>query len=120
VPPSFYVPTDLAYASINLAAIRDLLLFEAMLRNGSLSYGEIRDRQSGPILVLTCASLLWELFRGLIEGALDSLVRQLGKTTIELVRTTINQTVGEFLTSALQMRPDQIQTQLRAQELGYL
>lgn len=111
---------EVAYASINLAAIRYLLLFEAMLRNGSLSYGEIRDRQSGQILVLTYASLLWELFRALIEGALDALVRQLGKTTIELIRTTINQAVDEFLTSALQMRPDQIQTQLRAQELGYL
>jgi hypothetical protein len=31
---------QLAYASVPLAALRYLLLFEAMLRNGQLSYGE--------------------------------------------------------------------------------
>ena len=38
---------QLAYASVHLAAMRYLLLFEAMLRGGQLSYGEIRDRESG-------------------------------------------------------------------------
>lgn len=38
---------QLAYASVHLAALRYLLLFEAMLRNGQLTYGEIRDRESG-------------------------------------------------------------------------
>lgn len=111
---------QVAYASIHLAAMRYLLLFEATLRNGSLSYGEIRDRQSGRLLVLTYALLLWELFRALIEGALEGLVRQLGKKTIAIVRTAINDTVEEFLTQALQMKPEQIQVQLKAQELGYL
>jgi hypothetical protein len=111
---------EVAYASVHLAAIRYLLLFEAMLRDGRLSYGEMRDRQSGRILVLTYALLLWELFRTLIDGALDTLVRQLGRKTIDAVRTAINDTVEDFLTAALQMKPDQIQTQLKAQELGYL
>jgi hypothetical protein len=111
---------QVAYASVNLVAIRYLLLFEAMLRNGSLSYGAIRDRQSGQLQVLTYALLLWELFRALIEGALDGLVRQLGKKTIDLVRTAINDTVEEFLTEALQMKPSQVAAQLKAQELGYL
>ena len=43
--------------------MRYLLLFEAMLRNGQLSYGEIRDRESGRLLCLTYATLLWQLFR---------------------------------------------------------
>lgn len=111
---------EVAYASVHLAALRYLLLFEATLRNGSLSYGEIRDRQSGRLLVLTYALLLGELFRALIEGALDALVRQLGKKTITIVRTAINDTVDEFLTGALPMKPEQIQAQLKAQELGYL
>lgn len=111
---------EVAYASVHLAAIRYLLLFEAMLRNGSLSYGEMRDRQSGQILVLTYALLLWELFRALIDGALDPLVRQLGRKTIDDVRTAISDTVEDFLTTALQMKPDQIHTQLKAQEMGYL
>ena len=66
---------QLAYASVHLAAIRYLLLFEAMLRNGQLSYGEIRDRETGRLQILTYAALLWQLFRALIEGALDGLER---------------------------------------------
>jgi hypothetical protein len=46
---------------VHLAALRYLLLFEAMLRGGQLSYGEIRDRESGRLQTLTyvhnlCAS----------------------------------------------------------------
>lgn len=111
---------EVAYASVHLAAIRYLLLFEAMLRNGKLSYGEMRDRQTGRILVLTYALLLWELFRALIDGALETLARQLGRKTIDAVSAAINETVEDFLSTALQMMPDQIQTQLKAQELGYL
>ena len=73
---------QIAYASVHLAALRYLLLFEAMLRSGRLSYGEIRDRQSGQIVVLTYAALLWQLFRALIEGALESLVRDLGRRVV--------------------------------------
>lgn len=111
---------QVAYASVHLAAIRYTLLFEATLRSGALSYGEMRDRQSGKLQVLTYALLLWELFRALIEGALERLARQLGKKTIAIVRTAINNTVEDFLTHALQMKPDQIAVQLKAEELGYL
>ena len=68
---------EVAYASVHLAALRYLLLFEAMLRSGHLAYGEIRDRQTGQLQVLTYAALLWQWFRALIEGALDSLSREL-------------------------------------------
>ena len=44
---------QLAYASVHLAALRYLLLFEAMLRSGQLTYGEIRDRESGRLQTLT-------------------------------------------------------------------
>lgn len=111
---------QVAYASVHLAAIRYLLLFEAMLRSGQLSYGEIRDRQSGRLLALTYATLLWELFRALIEGALEGLIRDLGRKTVRKVAAAINQTVESFLTLALQMKPDQVAIQLEAEELGYL
>lgn len=111
---------QVAYASVNLAAIRYLLLFEAMVRNGNLSYGAIRDRESGQLQVLTYALLLWELFRALIEGALDGLVRQLGRKTVRVVLAAIDETVEGFLSEALQMKPGQVRVQLRAQEMGYL
>jgi hypothetical protein len=99
---------QLAYASVHLAALRYLLLFEAMLRNGQLSYGEIRDRESGRLQILTYAALLWQLFRALIEGALDGLVKDLGHKVVRKVLDTIDQTVEEFLNHALQMNPEQV------------
>jgi hypothetical protein len=111
---------QLAYASVHLAALRYLLLFEAMLRGGQLSYGEIRDRQSGRLQTLTYAALLWQLFRALIEGALQGLVRDLGRKVVKKVLAAIDQTVEGFLSEALQINPQQIAVQLKAEELGYL
>ncbi len=111
---------ELAYASVHLAALRYLILFEAMLRSGQLSYGEIRDRESGRLQTLTYAALLWQLFRALIEGALDSLVSELGRRVVRRVLNAINQTVEGFLNDALQMSPDQVAVQLKAEALGYL
>jgi len=111
---------QVAYASVHLAAIRYLLLFEAMLNSGRLNYGEIRDRQTGHLQVLTYASLLWQLFQGLIEGALQSLVGDLGRNLVRKVITAIDQTVESFLSDALQIRPEQVSAQLEAEKLGYL
>jgi hypothetical protein len=111
---------QLAYASVHLAAMRDLLLFEAMLRSGHLSYGELRDRESGRLHRLTYAALLWHLFRALIEGALDGLVREWGRKTVKRVLAAIDQTVEGFLNDALQISPEQVAVQLKAENLGYL
>lgn len=109
---------QLAFASVHLAALRYLLLFEAMLREGHLSYGEIRDRQSGRLQTLTYAGLLWQLFRALIEGALEGLVRDLGAKVVKRVLAAIDQTVEGFLNEALQISPEQISVQLKAESLG--
>ena len=111
---------QLAYASVHLAALRYLLLFEAMLRGGQLSYGEIRDRESGRLQTLTYATLLWQLFRALIEGTLEGLVRDLGRKIIKRILAAIDQTVEGFLNEALQISPQQVSVQLKAEALGYL
>ncbi|OQC73390.1 MAG: hypothetical protein BWX44_01501 [Spirochaetes bacterium ADurb.Bin001] len=111
---------QVAYASVHLAAVRYLLLFEAMLRQGRLSYGEIRDRETGRLQVLTYATLLWQLLRSLIEGALDGLVRQLGRRVINKVLAAIDQGVEGFLEEALQISAPQVAVQLQAEALGYL
>jgi hypothetical protein len=111
---------QVAYASVHLAAMRYLLLFEAMLRGGQLSYGEIRDRQSGRLQTLSFAALLWQLFRALIEGALDTLVRDLGRKIVRRVLNVIDQSVEEFLNDALHINPEQVAVQLKAEQLGYL
>ncbi len=53
---------QVAYASVHLVAMRYLLLFEAMLRSGQLTYGEIRDRATGQQWVSSFRSLMKELF----------------------------------------------------------
>jgi hypothetical protein len=111
---------QLAYASVHLAALRYLLLFEAMLRQGRLSYGEIRDRQTGQLQILTYAALLWQLFRALIEGALEGLVRDVGRRVLKKVLAAIDHTVEGFLAQALQISPQQVSVQLKAEKLGYL
>jgi hypothetical protein len=111
---------QLAYASVHLAALRYLLLFEAMLRSGQLSYGEIRDRESGRLQTLTYAALLWQLFRALIAGALGGLIKDLGRKVVRRVLNAIDQTVEGFLNDALHMSPEQVSVQLKAEQLGYL
>jgi hypothetical protein len=111
---------QLAYASVHLAALRYLLLFEAMLRSGQLTYGEIRDRESGRLQTLTYAALLWQLFRALIEGALNNLVRDLGRKVVRRILDAIDQTVEGFLNDALHLSPEQVSVQLKAEQLGYL
>ena len=108
------------HAAVHLAALRYLLLFEAMLRAGKLSYGEIRDRESGRLQTLTYAALLWQVFRALIEGALDGVVRDLGWRVIRRVLAAIDQTVEGFLNQALQISPELVAVQLKAEELGCL
>ncbi len=111
---------QLAYASVHLAALRYLLLFEAMLRSDRLSYGEIRDRETGRLQTLTYAALLWQLFRALIEGALESLMSQIGRKIVRRILDAIDQTVEGFLNDALHTSPEQVSVQLKAEQLGYL
>ncbi len=110
----------MAYASVHLAALRYLLLFEARLRAGQLSYGEVRDKRTGQLQALTYAALLWQLFGALIEGALEGLVWELGCKVVEKVLGAINRTVEEFLSEALHITPQQIAVELKAEPLGYL
>jgi hypothetical protein len=105
---------------VHLAAVRYLLLFAAMLRSGQLTYGEVRDRESGRLQTLTYAALLWQLFRALIEGALNDLVRDLGRKVVRRVLEATDQTVEGFLNGVLHLSPEQVEVQLKAEQLGYL
>jgi hypothetical protein len=64
--------------------------------------------------------LLWQLFRALIEGALNDLVRDLGRMVVRTVLDAIDQTVEGLLNDALHLSPDQVSVQLKAEQLGYL
>jgi hypothetical protein len=91
---------QVAYASVHLAAMRYTLLFEAMLRSGASYFGEVRDRQSGRLQVLCFAGLLWELFRAIIEGALDALTSTIGADAVKKAMLAIDGAVETFLNRA--------------------
>jgi len=49
-----------------------------------------------------------------------ALVSDLGRKVVKKVLVAIDQTVEGFLSEALQITPEQIAVQLKAEELGYL
>jgi hypothetical protein len=111
---------QVAYASVHLAAVRYMLIFEAMQRNGSLSFGEERDLQSGKLLVMSYAGLLWGLFRSIITGVFDQLENRIGKATIDKITNAIDGAVETFLNEAFQMTPSQMKGLERAEASGLI
>jgi len=70
--------------------------------------------------MLTFARLLWELFKALIYGALDSFTQTLPQKTIKLIKHKINLTVCDFLNQALQLDEDYIKMEEKAEVIGVL
>ncbi len=111
---------QVAYASVHLAAVRYMTIFAAMLRSGSLSFGEVRDLQSGRQLALSFAALLWQLFRSNIAGVFDQLESTIGKETLQAMTAAIDGAVEEFLASALQITPLHIKALGKAEAIGVI
>lgn len=109
---------QVAYASIHLAAVRYLLIFEAMQRNGNISFGEQRDLQSGKLLVMSYANLLWGLFRAIITGVFEQLEEEIGKEMIEKLTDGIDGAVDLILNDALHMSSSQVRELQRAEAAG--
>ena len=93
---------QVSYASIHLAAVRYLIIYEAMQRKGTISFGEQRDKISGTLQILTYSGLLWQLFRSLITGVLNK-IKSLTKTLTEDLLERLDLAVEEFLNQALQI-----------------
>lgn len=93
---------QVAYASVHLAAVRYLLIFEAMQRNGSISFGAQSDLVSGKLLIMSYASFLWELFRTLISGAMGGL-EGLGEDMAQKLAECMDKAVEDFLNDAFHM-----------------
>ncbi len=91
-----------------------------MLNAGNLSYGEVRDLQSGKLLCLSYAALLWQLFRAIIAGALESLKEEVGESTVAKVTEALDGAVEAFLSKALQITPTDIQMMENAEASGNL
>ena len=55
-----------------------------------------------------------------LDETLAKYVRELGRRLVKKVLAAIDQNVEGFLQEALQIAPQQVATQLKAEELGYL
>ena len=111
---------QVAYASVHLAAVRYMIIFEAMLRNGNLSFGQVRDLQSGKLQILSFASLLWNLFRSIISGVFDQFEQSIGMARIQELLSAIDGAVEDFLSEAMQLTPSHVQALARAEASGAL
>jgi hypothetical protein len=108
------------YASIHLAAIRYMLLFNLLLRQGRLTFGHVRDKLTGALQELNFAAVLWELFKALIHGALNRFEQQIGAPLLRAIKAAIDTSIEEFIHKALQLDEASVQAQLRAEALGAL
>ncbi len=90
-----------------------------MLASGE-SFGTIRDRITRRLELLTFARLLWELFKALIYGVLDSLQNEIPKSTLALIRSNITTSITEFLDNALQLDDNYMKNELKAEAIGAL
>ncbi len=107
------------YASVHLAAIRFMLIAHRMLTSGE-SFGAVRNKITKQLEILTFARLLWELFKALIYGVLDSLKNEIPISTIELIKQKISSSITEFLDNALQLDDDYMKNELKAEAIGAL
>lgn len=108
------------YASIHLAAIRYLLIYSLMLDDGRLKFGEMRNRITGAIEQLGFAAVLWEFFKALLNGVLDTFLNILGADVLARIKTAIGTTIDDFLSAALQADNESVCAQLKAEQLGVL
>lgn len=106
------------YASIHLAAIRYILIFNVLLEDGRLTFGQARNRLTGALEQLSFAAVLWSLFKALIHGILDRFTNQLGPALLQTIKGAIDNTVEEFLTQALQMDEKSVRMQIKAEAMG--
>ncbi len=109
------------YASIHLTAIRYMLLFDIMLLSGNCcSFASVRSELTGKLEMLTFAAILWELFKAIIYGVLDSFKELFGEEMLDKIKSKINSTIEEFLEKALQLDENYITNEIKAERLGAL
>jgi hypothetical protein len=107
------------YASIHLCAIRYVLIAHRMLVSGE-SFGTVRSKITKQLELLTFARLLWELFKALIYGVLDTLNSEIPKSAIDLIKRKITTSITDFLDSALQLDELYMENELKAEAIGVL
>jgi hypothetical protein len=106
------------YASIHLAALRYMLLFNLALDNGGIRFGQVRDRITRNLQDIGFAALLWEFFRALLHGVMDHFKKIIGAEAVESILKAMDATVEEFLFRVFHIDPDSIGQLQKAEKMG--
>jgi len=106
------------YASIHLTAIRYMLLFNLMLKNGGCNFAKYRKKSAEALEYVSFATVLWELFRALINGVLDSFSNMLGKETVLLIKNKIAGEVEAILAKAIRIDEQSIEEDFAAAQFA--
>ena len=107
------------YASVHIASIRYLLLFDSMKERGADKLGEIRNSITGKLEFISFATLLWELFKAIIYGVLDQF-EKIGKELVEEIKGKIQMTIMDFLEKALQLDCGYLKNERKTEKLKAL
>ena len=88
------------------------------MQEGSFSIGKHRKTICDALELTSFASLLWTLFKAIINGALDDLKSLIGDDLLQTVKDHIDCTVTDFLNQALQLDPQSLLEERRAEQAG--
>ncbi len=108
------------YASIHLTALRYMLLLEGLLLEGDITFAQYRSKITNKIEMLTFASILWQLFKAIIYGVLDTFKKLIGEDIMHQIKNKISTTIEEMLEKALQMDENYIKHEIKAERIGAL
>ena len=104
------------YASVHLSAIRYMLLSNLMLEKGTLKFGQLLNKATGQIELLSFAGMLWEVFKGLLSQTFNALQISSLKEVLEVMQEQFE----ELLNQALQMDTCAQQALHKAEIKGFL
>jgi len=108
------------YSSIHLTALRYMLLLQGLLSEGDITFAEYRNKITDKIEMLTFASILWQLFKAVIYGVLNSFKKIIGENLLSQIKNKISTTVEVMLEKALQMDEKYIKNEIKAERIGAL
>ena len=104
------------YASMHLSALRYMLLSNRMLEKGTLRFGQMLNKATGQIELLSFAGMLWEVFKGLFSQTFNALQISSLKEVLEVMQGQFE----ELLNQALQMDACAQQALHKAEIKGFL
>jgi hypothetical protein len=103
------------YASVNLTALRYMLLFNLMLENGGLNFAKYRKKSTEALEQITFASVLWEFFKAIINNVIDTFSELIGKNNVTDIKNAIAEHVEELLLKSLRIDEASIEEDLAAE-----